>query len=66
MSLVTKLPYRFSRRMVTPKAKGGLKPDDVEVVDALVWRGGAVVPTPEEGDVFGLWGLAYVAPEKRR
>lgn len=56
----------FSRRMVTPKAKGGLKPDDVEVVDALVWRDGAVVPTPEEQDIFELWSLAYVAPEKRR
>lgn len=56
----------FSHLMVTPKAFGGFAPNDIKVEGALVWRNGAVVPTPEEQDIFELWSLAYVAPEKRR
>lgn len=55
----------FSQRMVTPKAKGGLMPDELHVADARVWRGPEALATPEERAVFELWGIPYVRPEER-
>lgn len=55
----------FSRRMVTPKAKGGWMPNEFNVADARVWLGPDAVTTPEERTVFELWGMAYVRPEER-
>ena len=55
----------FSRRMVTTKAKGGWMPDEFNVADARVWRGPDALATPEERDVFALFGMAYVRPEER-
>ncbi len=55
----------FSRRMVTPKAKGGWMPNELNVADARVWRGPEALATPEERTVFELWGMAYVRPEER-
>lgn len=58
-------PSDFSRKMVTRRSVGGLMPDDLRVAGARVYRGGDVLQTPEEGDVFKLWGMKYIRPEKR-
>lgn len=55
----------FSHRMVTPKAFGGYKPDGYEVRDARVWRGGVAVDVLDEGDIFDLWGMKFIAPKDR-
>lgn len=55
----------FSKRLVTAKAYGGLKPDDLTIKDARVWRNGAALPTPEEADIFALWQLDYIEPRDR-
>lgn len=56
----------FSKRLVTPKNFGGYKPDGLEIHDARVWRGGQLVETPEEEDIFAVWGMDWIAPEVRR
>lgn len=55
----------FSHRIVTAKSQGGLMPDDLAVREARVWRNGVAMPTPEERDVFELWGMDYIKPEER-
>lgn len=55
----------FAHRWVTPKLHGGYMPDGFSVKDARVWRQGAPLPTPEEEDVFDLWGMQWVAPQAR-
>lgn len=56
----------FSHRMVTKRGQGGLCPDCYTVKNAMVWdQDGAVVDTPEEADVFRLWGLDMPSPEER-
>lgn len=55
----------FSRQMMTAKSSGGFKPDWATVKDARVWRAGVALPTPEEKDLFDLWGMKYVIPEDR-
>ena len=55
----------FAKRMVTKQQHGGLMPDGLSVSGARVWRGTQLLNTPEEGDVFKLWGMTYVKPEDR-
>jgi len=55
----------FAKRMVTTQWHGGLMPDGLSVSGARVWRGTQLLNTPEEGDVFKLWGMTYVKPEDR-
>lgn len=55
----------FSKAMVTPLSIGGLMPDRYRVRDARVWEGDDALETPEEGDVFELWGLDYIEPQDR-
>lgn len=55
----------FARRMMTARSSGGFKPDWATVKDARVWRAGVALPTPEEKDLFELWGMEYVRPEDR-
>jgi DNA polymerase/3'-5' exonuclease PolX len=55
----------FAHRFVTAKRFGGYKPDELEMRDSRVWRYGQQLDTPEEEDVFALWGMAWVAPEER-
>ena len=59
-------PAEFSRRMVTAKEKGGLKPNDLAMFGACVWRDHVFLDTPEEADVFKLWGMDFILPEDRR
>ena len=55
----------FSRRLVTPKNKGGWLPSCFNVKDGRVWAGNEVQETPEEKDFFKLAGLPWLEPEKR-
>lgn len=55
----------FSKRMVTKRSLGGYMPDDLRVDEARVWRNGVVLDTPEEADVFDLWGMDFIEPEDR-
>ena len=56
----------FSTRMVTKRSIGGLCPDCYTVKNALVWdQDGVALDTPEEADVFRLWGLEMPSPEER-
>lgn len=56
---------QFSHKMVSPKWQGGYKPDGLEVKDARVWRDGVTLATPEEWNVFELWGMKYIEPRDR-
>lgn len=55
----------FTKRMVTRRVLGGYMPNDLRVDGARVWRNGAPVDTPEEEDVFHLFGVEWVRPEER-
>lgn len=55
----------FSKRMVTQQAFRGYKPAGIEVRDARIWRNGTLLDTPEEADVFKVWGMDFVKPEDR-
>jgi DNA polymerase/3'-5' exonuclease PolX len=56
----------FTARMVTRQEKGGLMPDDLSVNGGRVWCNGAALATPEESDLFTLWGLDFIEPQDRR
>ena len=58
-------PASFSRRVVTPRSKGGLLPDFMRVKDGRLWSSGQPVACRSEHDVFALLGLAYIPPERR-
>lgn len=58
-------PAEFGRRMVTPRAWGGLLPPDIQVHDGQVWRGDEALDVPDEETLFALWGTEYIAPEAR-
>lgn len=51
-----------NQMLVTPRAKGGLLPDEMRVADGWLWRGERRLRTPEESDVFRLIGLPLIAP----
>ena len=55
----------FAKSMVTKRRHGGKMPNELSMAGARVFRHGAVLKTPEEGDVFKLWGMVYVRPEDR-
>lgn len=55
----------FSRKMVTRRSAGGFMPDCYQVREARVWAGARLLETPEEQDVFDLWGMDYVLPPQR-
>lgn len=55
----------FSKRMAMHKRHGGWMPDDLVMEGAKIKRDGVIIPTPEERDVFELWGMEYIEPEDR-
>ena len=55
----------FSRRMVTKQSLGGLMPDYCSVREARIWIFGQPQETPEEADVFALYGMDYIDPPQR-
>ncbi len=60
-------PAEFSRKMVTQRHQGGYLPDGYRVSEGQVWpETGNAFPTPEEIDVFDLYGMDFIKPEDRR
>lgn len=55
----------FSHKMVTQKSLGGLMPDEYSVKDARVWCNGTPLATPEESNIFEIWGMNFIKPEER-
>jgi len=55
----------FAKKMMTPREYGGYKPIELSVREARVWKGDELFSTPEEKDVFALWGMGFVEPEDR-
>ena len=58
-------PWEFSKRMVTPKQHGGFMPSYLKVKDGAVWSNNHVIETPEEDDIFSLYGMSYIEPKDR-
>lgn len=66
-------PWELSKRLVTPRAQGGLMPDDLQFTKGGLYRFDTqtnarfrtFVPTPDEATLFRELGLPYVAPERR-
>jgi DNA polymerase/3'-5' exonuclease PolX len=68
-------PADYSHRLVTPTTQQftdsqgrrwwGLMPPGMNVKDGALWRGGQIIPTPEEWHVFRALGLAYLEPHER-
>lgn len=68
-------PAEFSHRLVTARAAGGWRPNDMQFDKGCLWRyprdgrgafGPRVfVPTPDEATLFAELGLPFVAPEAR-
>ena len=58
-------PADFSHKMVTPKADGGFMPGYLKCDDGFIWSRNHTVDTPEEIDVFNLYGMDYMEPPAR-
>lgn len=59
-------PAEFSRRFVTSRRQGGMLPEWAQVKDGALWhRGGRMIETPEEADVWRTLGVDPIAPEAR-
>ena len=69
-------PAWFSHRMVTPRnayavadkkpRERGLMPSYLRSEHGAIWSKNHVVETPEEQNVFDLFGMAFIEPEKRK
>jgi DNA polymerase/3'-5' exonuclease PolX len=59
-------PADYSHKMVTARKYGGCMPSHLRVQGGAVWSNNHVIPTPEESDVYTLFGLGYVPPEMRK
>lgn len=55
----------FSRKMVSKRSQDGFMPEHFKVYEARVWAGAKLLDTPEEQDIFQLWGMDYVLPPQR-
>ncbi len=55
----------FVQWMIKPNHQGGACPDGLSVREDRVWRLGRALHTPEEVDVFRLFGIEWVEPENR-
>jgi len=57
----------FSRLMVTPRNKYGHMPSNLHVAGGRVHDAiGNVLDTPEEVDIFRLWGMEFIEPKNRK
>jgi len=56
---------KFSKRFVTPKSFGGCRPSCYRLEDGAIWNKDKLIPTPEEKDVFELFGVKYITPGER-
>ena len=66
-------PDTFSKKMVTPRSKGGFMPSMYAVAGARVWyerylKTGKAYPldTSEEEKLFELWEMDFIHPKDRR
>lgn len=55
----------FSHKLVTPRSQGGMCPSDMRFNGGRLSRGGLLLDTPEESDVFRELGLQWVEPKER-
>lgn len=55
----------FSHKMVTPRSQGGFMPSNYRVKDGAIWSHNHIIETPEEIDVFNLYGMSYIEPKAR-
>lgn len=55
----------FTKRMVTPKYHGGLKPDRLTLKNGYVLYRGETVPIDSEERLFELWEMDYIEPAAR-
>jgi DNA polymerase/3'-5' exonuclease PolX len=55
----------FSHKMVTPKKYGGFMPSHLHVKDGRLCDDTGPCPTPEEKDVFAIYGMDFIPPEAR-
>jgi len=59
-------PAEFSKKIATPRRKGGLLPSDCHVKNGAVWWGGEMILMPEERNFFDFLGLQFIMPSERR
>ncbi len=59
-------PEEFSHKMVKPRVYNGLMPSLYRFQDGAIWCRNHIIETPEEDDLFGLFGMEFVAPEARQ
>lgn len=55
----------FSKWLVSPRSKGGAKPDHLQIHDGRVWSLGITLDTPEERDFFQALDLRWIPPTLR-
>ena len=55
----------FSNRMVMARNIGGLMPSNLRVQGGLIWDGDNCLQTPEEEDIFRIYGMDWIEPENR-
>jgi DNA polymerase/3'-5' exonuclease PolX len=63
--LITTGSEEYSHNMVTPRQKYGYMPSNLHVKECRVWDGKTALDTPEEIDIFKIYGLEFVPPNKR-
>lgn len=59
-------PAKFSRALVSTRAKGGLLPDGHRVQERRVWQGDIPLSLPEEIDFLAFCGVGWIEPSDRR
>lgn len=57
--------WEFSRWLVTSQLAGGAAPVGITFREGRVYKGGRLLSTPEEADVFAAVGLAFIPPKQR-
>lgn len=56
---------KFSHRFVTAKSFGGMMPGSYRMKDGAIWSNNHIIETPEEKDLFELFGVKYIPPQER-
>lgn len=60
-------PEEYGHKMVTVRANYGYMPSNYKFKDGAIWnQHNHIIPTPEEKDVFDLFGMKYTEPELRQ
>lgn len=56
---------KFSHRFVTAKSFGGYMPKHLRMQDGAIWSSNHIIETPEEKDLFDLFGVKFIPPHDR-